>query len=79
VNSWVVYTEEADYPAVFSDDIPYVVAEVELREGPRYISKMVDCAVDEVYRGMSVECCFKSVTDDFVLPFFKPASDTDTS
>ncbi len=37
---------------------PYVIAYVELEEGPRVLSNIVDCAVDAVHIGMAVQVVF---------------------
>jgi uncharacterized OB-fold protein len=53
---------------------PYVVALVELDEGPRLISNIVGCTPEEVAVDMPVEVRFEEV-GDFTLPRFAPASD----
>lgn len=53
---------------------PYVVALIELREGPRLISNVVGCAPEEVRVGMEVRVRFDNV-GEFVLPRFEPVSD----
>ena len=53
---------------------PYVVALIELEEGPRLISNVVGCLPEEVSAGMSVRLCFEAA-GDFILPRFAPASD----
>lgn len=70
INSWVVF--HRTWFEAFSDDLPYNVVEVELTEGPRYISNLVDCENDEIYRGMAVEVLFEPLTDEIVLPKFRP-------
>jgi hypothetical protein len=53
---------------------PYVVALVELDEGPRLISNVVGCAPEEVAVDMPVEVRFEAV-GDFTLPRFAPVRD----
>jgi len=53
--------------------IPYVVALVELTEGPRLISNIVDCAPEDVDIGMAVRVKFER-EGEFVLPRFAPIS-----
>jgi uncharacterized OB-fold protein len=48
---------------------PYVVALVELDEGPRLISNIVGCAPEDVAIDMPVEVCFEEA-GDFKLPRF---------
>ena len=70
VHSFVVY-HRAYHPSL-ADAVPYVVALVELDEGPRMISNIVDCAADEVRCEMPVEVKFESVSENVVLPKFQP-------
>jgi len=58
----------------FKGDVPYVVAMVELREGVRMTTNIVDCAATEVFIGMEVEAVFEPVTDDCTLVKFRPAA-----
>ena len=56
----------------FEKDIPYVIAWVDLEEGPRYYTNIVQCPVDDVEIGMEVEVVFDPASDDISLPKFKP-------
>lgn len=56
----------------FEKDIPYVIAWVDLEEGPRYYTNIVGCPVEEVEIGMEVEVVFDPVSDDISLPKFRP-------
>jgi len=55
---------------------PYVIAIVELAEGVRLMTNLIDVAPDPaVLRiGMPVEVVFEDVTPDVALPRFRPAS-----
>lgn len=55
------------------DVVPYVVAIVELDEGPRLATNIVGCSPDDVTIGMRVEVSFED-HDDIALPVFRPAS-----
>lgn len=59
----------------FADEVPYVVAMVELEEGPRMMTNLVDVQADpeHVKIGMPVEIVYDDVTDEITLPKFKPA------
>lgn len=59
----------------FADDIPYTVALVELEEGVRMMSNIVDCAPESVEIGMDVRVVFDNVTPDIALPKFRPAKE----
>jgi uncharacterized OB-fold protein len=69
VHSWVTYSE-SPHPAFKA---PYSVVLVELEEGVRLVSNMVDAKPDEIYIGMPVEVVFDDVAEDFTLPKFKKA------
>jgi uncharacterized OB-fold protein len=56
----------------FRDEVPYVLAIVELEEGPRLMTNIVGCAPDAVRIGMPVEVVFDDVTADVTLPKFRP-------
>lgn len=58
---------------VFGDMVPYVVALVELEEGPRIASNIIGCDVDAIAAGMAVEVVFEDVTPEVTLPKFRPA------
>jgi hypothetical protein len=58
----------------FRDALPYVLAYVELDEGVRMLTNIVDCAAEAVRIGMPVEVVFDDVTPTATLPKFKPAA-----
>lgn len=72
----IVYTytiiRRAFHPA-FADDIPYVVAIVELQEqvSLRLVTRIVDCPPEAVSIGMSVRVKFQQHGDAW-LPVFSP-------
>jgi uncharacterized protein len=51
---------------------PYVVGIVELDEGVRMMSNIVDCELDRLEVGMAVEVLFLKAADDVGLPFWRP-------
>ncbi|MDP2661543.1 MAG: Zn-ribbon domain-containing OB-fold protein [Dehalococcoidia bacterium] len=53
-------------------EIPYAVAIIELEEGVRMLSNVVECPPDQVAIGMPVEVVFEEVTDEITLPKFRP-------
>jgi uncharacterized OB-fold protein len=71
VFSFAIY-RRAYHPAI---PAPYVVALVELEEGPRLISNVVGCEPEEVEVDMPVQVCFEDV-GEFSLPRFQPVSGT---
>lgn len=70
IYSYVTY--HVVFHAGFKDDVPYVVADVELEEGPRIVTNIVGCNPDEVSIDMHVDLTWDDITDDFSLPKFKP-------
>lgn len=59
-------------PFPFWADLPYVVALVDLPEGPRMISNIVDCEHDQLVNGMELEVVFDDVTDEITMPKWRP-------
>ena len=57
----------------FREELPYVLAIVELEEGPRLMTNVIGCAPDAVRIGMPVEVVFDDVTPEVTLPKFAPA------
>ncbi|MCY4449075.1 MAG: Zn-ribbon domain-containing OB-fold protein [Chloroflexi bacterium] len=64
----------APVPA-FRDHVPFVVAMVDLEEGPRIPTNLTGVEPDpaHIQVGMAVEVAFADVTDDITLPVFRPA------
>ena len=57
----------------FRDALPYVLAYVELDEGVRLLTNIVECAPEAVRIGMAVEVVFEDATPAVTLPKFRPA------
>jgi uncharacterized OB-fold protein len=73
IASWVVFHKV--YHPGFASDVPYSVAFVELAEGPRIISNVVDVRNEDLEIGTPVEVVFEDVNDEVTLPKFKVAGD----
>jgi uncharacterized protein len=56
----------------FQKDIPYVVAWVDLDEGPRLTTNIVGCPVEDVKLGMKVSVVFEQASPEVWMPKFKP-------
>jgi uncharacterized OB-fold protein len=56
----------------FREELPYVLAIVELEEGVRLMTNVVGCAPDAVRTGMPVEVVFEDVTPEITLAKFRP-------
>jgi uncharacterized OB-fold protein len=60
------------YHPGFAGEVPYAVVVIELEEGARLVSNLVDCPVRDVRIGMPVEVVFDDVTPEVTLPKFRP-------
>ena len=54
----------------FAEEVPYVVAVVELDEGPRLYSNLVGVAKEDIRIGMRVKAVFEKATEDVTLVKF---------
>jgi len=57
----------------FHDQIPYVAAIVELDEGPRMMTKIVDCEPAQLAIGMRLRARFEPLDDEVTIIVFEPA------
>jgi uncharacterized OB-fold protein len=64
---------EAAAPEAFQEAIPYVIGVIDLVEGVRMLSWIVDCPKEEVKCDMDVEVSFKDLNDEIALPVFRPS------
>ena len=71
LHSFTVVQQPAN--AAFRDDVPYVYAVVQLDEGPRLVSNIVQCDIDALRVDMPLEAVFDDVTPEWTLVKFKPA------
>ena len=60
------------YRPAFAEDVPYVVALVELDEGPRLLTNILGITPDNVRCEMAVEVVFDDYDTDVSIPKFKP-------
>jgi hypothetical protein len=70
VYSYTVIRQQ--YARPFRDWVPYVVALVDLEEGPRVMTNIVGCEPDAVRVGMSVRATFEAVSDEAGIALFTP-------
>lgn len=70
VYSYTVVVNNA--PSAFLADMPYVVAVIELDEGVRMLSNIVDCDPEQLRCDLPVEVTFERLDDEFTLPKFRP-------
>lgn len=57
----------------FGDRVPYVAAVVELEEGPRMITNVVESEFDSLEVGMALRVAYQPISDDVTIPVFAPA------
>jgi uncharacterized protein len=66
----VIYSN--DQP-IFRDRVPYVAAVVDLAEGPRMMTNVVETPFEDLEVGMALTVQFMAISDDFSIPVFVPA------
>lgn len=73
----VLYTHSTvfvnDLPP-FGEQVPYVAAVVDLEEGPRMMTQVVDCEPDQLRIGMALDATFRTIADGVTLVVFRPAA-----
>jgi uncharacterized protein len=70
VSSWIV-VRRALHPA-FENEIPYVVAEVDLAEGIRVLARTVNLEAAGLRAGLPVRATFRDVDERVSLLLFEP-------
>jgi uncharacterized OB-fold protein len=53
-------------------DAPYVLALIDLAEGPRMMSQVIDVDIDTMTVGIEVSVAFEAWSDDIDMPVFRP-------
>ncbi len=69
--SYTIIRQAAD--PRFEQDVPYVYAIIELEEGVRMISNLVNVKFEKIRIGMNVKVLFEDVTPEISIPKFQPA------
>lgn len=59
----------------FGGRVPYVAAVVDLAEGPRMMTELVDCPAEALRVGMPLEVAFRRETEEVTVPVFRPAGE----
>ncbi|MGV0714195.1 OB-fold domain-containing protein [Mycolicibacterium sp. XJ662] len=67
--TWSVIHQNA---APFDAWLPYIVAMVDLEEGPRLMTMITDCPAEDLGAGMTLVVDFRVDDDEFVVPVFRP-------
>lgn len=73
--SGIVYSFTVVHRAApgFEDAVPYAVALVDLAEGARMMTRIIDASPADLRVGAAVEVSFVSADGDVVLPYFRLA------
>jgi uncharacterized OB-fold protein len=69
--SWIVMHQR--YFKAFEGDLPYVVALIELLEGPLFMSTIVGVPSGQIRCDMPVRAVFEDATEQMAVPKFTPA------
>ena len=56
----------------FESRVPYAVVQVQLEEGPRLTTNLLECDVKNIKIGMPVEAVYEDITDEITLLQFRP-------
>jgi uncharacterized OB-fold protein len=67
--TWSVVHQNA---APFDASLPYVLAMVDLEEGPRLMTVLEGCPPDDLRADMSLTLTFRDDDDGFTVPVFRP-------
>ena len=57
----------------FAERLPYVAAVVDLAEGPRVMTTVVDCDADDLRVGMDLHVEYREIAEAVTIPVFVPA------
>jgi uncharacterized OB-fold protein len=76
VYSWIVVHHPVDKR--LAAEVPFIVALVELAEGPRMVGRLVGCDRNEVKAGMPVTVQYDEVDGELTLLNFTPERQTRT-
>jgi len=71
-----LYSYVINHRAPKGFEAPYVIAVVELDEGPRMMTNLIDCpqTPEAMELDMPLEVAFEKATDDITLPKFRPST-----
>ncbi|WP_219666624.1 Zn-ribbon domain-containing OB-fold protein [Streptomyces bambusae] len=58
----------------FGARVPYVAAVVDLAEGPRMMTEVVDCPESALRIGMPLQVAFRELAEGLTAPVFRPAA-----
>ena len=73
--SWTII-HRALHPA-YADDVPYTVVVVEMEEGVRLVSRLVDVSNDDLKLGLPLQVQFEDVTPEVTMHAFRLSVESD--
>lgn len=56
----------------FANEVPYIIALIQLDEGIRMLSNLIQCQPGEATVGMRVQVFFEDIDERISLPKFRP-------
>jgi uncharacterized OB-fold protein len=77
IYSFTINRRGQGYNRTFRDVGPYIVAYVELEEGPRILTNSVECTPESVHIGMPVVARFDPAGPDAAVVRFRPAANAE--
>ena len=72
IYSWVIVYHPID-PRLFSQ-VPFIIAMIELKEGPRIIGRLVNAQPEQIKIGMPVKVVYEDIDDNLTLLNYEPCS-----
>ncbi len=66
------YTVTRRGPPAFHGQEPYVIGSIQLEEGPRIMTTIVNCEVDDIKIGMNLRLTWDEINEDYNYPVFEP-------
>jgi uncharacterized OB-fold protein len=72
----VTVVRRAPSPA-YAEDVPYVIALIDLDEGPRIMANVLGCPPEDVSIGQRVRIDFDDKAEGVRVPRFQPEEDSD--
>ena len=71
IYSFTIIEEVVQNSPVFASEIPYVLAEIDLNEGPRMLAQLKDIGPEEARIDMLVKIVFVNATSEISIPQFE--------
>ncbi len=73
IYSWIVINHPIDKR--LSNEVPFVVALIELHEGPRVVGRLIGCNKDEIKSGLPVQVLYDDLDSELTLMNFQIEAD----